>query len=46
MHAPAAAGSVLELVVVVHGLGRFCFFILGKVFALEPLAKIRAQRDL
>ena len=34
MHAPAAAGSVLELVVVVHGLGRFCFFILGKVFAL------------
>ena len=34
MHAPAAAGSVLELVVVVHGLGRFLFFILGKVFAL------------
>ena len=33
MHAPAAAGPVLELVVVVHWLGRFCFFILGKVFA-------------
>ena len=46
MHAPAAAGSVLELVAVVHWLGRFLLFILGKVFAFEPLAKIRAQRDL
>ena len=33
MLAPAAAGSVLELWVAVHRSGRFCFFILGKVFA-------------
>ena len=42
MHTPTAAGPVLELVVVVHGLGRFLFFILGKVFAFEPLAKFPA----
>jgi hypothetical protein len=32
--APAAAGSVLELEVTVHWLGRLCFFILWKVFAV------------
>ena len=46
MHAPAAAGSVLELVVVVHGLGRFLFFILGKVFALVLAFRQAAIRCL
>jgi hypothetical protein len=31
--APAAAGSAFELGGVVHASNRFCFFILGKVFA-------------
>ena len=31
MLAAAAAGSVLELEITVHGLGRFCFFIIWKV---------------
>ena len=31
--APAAAGSVLELEITVHWLGRLCFFILWKVLA-------------
>ena len=34
MLASAAAGSVLEIGDDVHRLGRFCFSILGKVFAL------------
>jgi hypothetical protein len=31
--APAAADPVLELDSVIHGLNRFCFFLLWKVFA-------------
>ncbi len=45
MHAPAAAGPVLELVVVVHALV-FCFFILGKVFALVLAFRQAAIRCL
>ena len=46
MHAPAAAGSVLVWVVVVHGLGRFLLSILRKVFAFVLAFRQVAIRSL
>ena len=44
MHAPAAAGAVLELGEVVHPSSGFCFFLIRKVFVFVVALPQAASR--